>query len=198
MSDQGDNVVTPFMEVMTNKVQNQEEKIVSIEQKLNSIPNNSAEILEIKKEVLDAKIILKQISFPTTEMRELSSNLREGVTLLKQPVENKVTHHHYLSNYIYILFGTILCLCLAGIGWYNTWDKLNVFKENDIKYRFLRVQNNNYLRQLLKYTDSLYLYQPDIERSVIHMEDSVRERYRIIQQLEENNIENQKLQQKLK
>jgi hypothetical protein len=198
MSEQGNNISTPFMEVMTNKVQKLDEKIADVEQKLNNIPNNSADISEVKKEVLEAKSIIKQISFPITEMREFSSNLSEGVRLLRQPVENKVTHHHSLSKYIYILVGAFLCLCLAGMGWYNTLDKLNNYKENDTKYRYLQLQNNNSLRQLLRYTDSLYLYQPDMQRSVIHMEDSVRERNRILQQLEEKENEKTELQKKLK
>jgi hypothetical protein len=75
-------------------------------------------------------------------MEELSGNLVTSVTLLKQPVEAKVLHHHHMPKLIWVSAALFIVLCLTFCGWYNTSQKLDWHTANDFKYRYLKLKNH--------------------------------------------------------
>lgn len=174
MTDQNKEISTPFTEVVTNKLQKQAEQISTIEKKLETIQGASPELLEIKKQLTEIKVAIIAIKFPTKQMEQLSGNLVTGVALLKQPVENKVIHHHHIPKIILVNAALFIILCLVCCSWYNTAQKLDIHQANDFKYRHLRLENNPTLRRILIYTDSLYQNRPTFEETVLQREDSVR------------------------
>ncbi|OQP67804.1 hypothetical protein [Niastella populi] len=174
MTDQNKEISMPFTEIVTNKIQKQAEQISAIEKKLESIHDTSPVLQEIKKQLTEIKVAIVAIKFPIKQMDEFSGNLATGVALLKQPVENKVIHHHHIPKIILIAAVLFIALCLVCCGWYNTVQKLDVHKANDFKYRHLKLNNNLNLQKLLIITDSLYKNQRDFSESVLQREDSVR------------------------
>ena len=137
MTDQNKEISTPFTEVVTNKIQKQSEQISAIEKKLETIEGNSPVLQEIKKQLTEIKVGIIAIKFPTKQMDELSGQLVTSVALLKQPVENKVIHHHHVHKIILISAGLFILLCLACCGWYNTSQILDWHTANDFKYRYV-------------------------------------------------------------
>jgi hypothetical protein len=180
MTEQNSEMSTPFTEVVTNKIKKQDEKIANIEAKLNSMPDTAQEITDFKKQLTEVKVAITAIKFPIKQMEELSGNLVTSVTLLKQPVENKVLHHHHVHKIVILSAALIVLLGLALCGWYNTGQKLDQYQANDFKYRYLKLSNNVALHKLLVITDSLYQTNPEFGKAVLHGEDSIRN---LIQQM---------------
>src|SRR5687768_14138569 len=98
MMDQNREMATPFTEVVTKKIQKQAEQIDGMQEKLKSIETVSRDFVDVKKQLTDIKVAITGIKCPTKQMEELSGNLKTSVTLLKQPVENKVIHHHHIPK----------------------------------------------------------------------------------------------------
>jgi hypothetical protein len=180
MTVQNNDMATPFMEIVTNKIKKQDEQIAGIQEKLKTIPDTTPELIDIKKQLAEIKVAITAIKFPTKQMDDLSGNLATSVAILKHPVENKVIHHHHIPKIIMVSVVLFLALCLAFCGWYNTSQKLDQYQANDYKYRFLKLRNNPALHQLLLFTDSLHQTNPSFADEVLHGEDSVR---KMIQQL---------------
>src|SRR3990170_8086584 len=156
-----------LLSTVVDKVNAQEKKIAEMQGTLKNVPGHAEEIRQIKKEVVDLKTTVKDISFPTKEMRELSTKLTESISLLRQPVTNKVLHHHYVPKSIWIAAVLFIGLAVVCSGWYMTINSLSKYKANDTKYRFLKLNNNKSLQQLLFITDSLYRIDPRMRDSVL-------------------------------
>lgn len=87
-------------------------------------------------------------------MKVLSANLKADIEARKQPVE--VKHHHYVPWAICIAAGLFLLLALVCTRWYMTAENLQQYKAADTKYRYLKLQTNEFLQQSLNNADSLY------------------------------------------
>ncbi|OQP44245.1 hypothetical protein A4H97_33370 [Niastella yeongjuensis] len=180
MTQQNNDMSTPFTEVVTNKMKKQDEQIASLQEKTNAIPGITNEISDFKKQLTEVKVAITAIRFPTRQMEELSGKLVTSVTLLKQPVENKVLHHHHFDKIIIITAVLFVILCLTFCGWYNTSQKIDQYRANDYKYRFLKLKSDPAVHRLLLSTDSLHQNNPGFVDELLHGEDSVR---KMIQQL---------------
>lgn len=180
MTEQNNDMTSPFTEIVTNKIKKQDEQIAGIEEKLKTIPDTTPELIDIKKQLTEIKVAITAIKFPTKQMDDLSGNLATSVAILKQPVENKIIHLHHIPKIIIVTAVLFLALCLAFCGWYNTNQKLDQYQANDYKYRFLKLRNNPALHQLLLFTDSLHQTNPSFADEVLHGEDSI---HKMIQQL---------------
>jgi hypothetical protein len=174
MTEQNKDMTTPFTEVVTNKIKKQDEQIAAMQEKIKSIPDASQDFIEVKKQLKDINVAITAIKFPARQMDELSGKLKASVALLKQPVENKVLHHHYIPKLIWVSAVLFVVLCLAFCGWYNTGQKFDQYRANDLKYRYLKMNRSLALQQLLFITDSLYQAEPDFGKVVLQGEDSVQ------------------------
>lgn len=180
MTEQNSEMSTPFAEVVTNKIKKLDEQIANMQEKLNSMLDIIQEITEFRKQLTEVKVAITAIKIPTKQMEELSGNLATHTALLKQPVENKVVHHHHMPKLIWASAALFIVLCLVFCGWYNTGQKLDEYQANNFKYRYLKLRNNPALHQLLVITDSLYQINPEFGKAVLHGEDSIRN---LIQQM---------------
>src|SRR5690349_660990 len=125
MTDQNKEISTPFTEVVTNKIQKQAEQISAIEKKLETTQDKSPVLLEIKKQLTEVKVAIIAIKFPIKQMEELSGQLTTSTAILKQPVENKVLHHHHVPKLMWASVTLFIALCLTFCAWYNTSQKLD-------------------------------------------------------------------------
>jgi hypothetical protein len=175
MTEQNNDMTSPFTEIVTNKIKKQDEQIAGIEEKLKTIPDTTPELIDIKKQLAEIKVAITAIKFPTKQMDDLSGNLAKSVAILKQPIENKIIHHHHIPKIIMVSAALFLVLCLLCSGWYNTAQNLDQYRINDLKYRYLKLKTNPVLQRLLAITDSLFQNQPDFDKAVLQGEDSVRE-----------------------
>ncbi|WP_315819368.1 hypothetical protein [Paraflavitalea speifideaquila] len=92
-----------------------------------------------------------------------------------------------------------MVLCLVITGWYTTASRLDNFRDNDTKYRYLQLLDNSQVSRLLHYADSLQQARPDFFRdSVLTAE---KEKQRSLEMLDEairKETEARQLRQKAK
>ena len=188
----------PFYDVMTNRMEKHDQRIVDLEKKVSAIPDNSQAISAVIKGIEELKRMMSRSSIPENDLRQLNTNLIKTNGYLSQPVINKVEHHHYVPKMAIISAILLVMICIIITGWYNTGQRLEQYKENDTKYRFLKVQHNLPLQNLLFKTDSLYSLRPDMRENVIRQEDSILDRFRRIQLLEAKEKEVKNIKEKLK
>jgi hypothetical protein len=184
MENINEDIGQPFWEVMTNKVEKQEQRIIDLEKKASAVPDYSQDISRVVNKIEDVKDMVRRVSIPEKEIHLLNSNLNKAVGYLSQPMHSKVEHHHYIPNIIVISAILFIIICALISGWIITYQNLDQYKENDTKYRFLKVQGNKPLQDLLFITDSLYNAQSNLRENVIHQEDSILERFKRLQEID--------------
>lgn len=165
---------------------------------MKDVSRQAEEVSQIRIEVGELKNVTRNISFQIKQMQELSNRLAENAVLLRQPVTNEVVHHHYIPKIIWIAAGLLVALVLVCSGWYMTAGKLEEYEASDTKYRYLKLQNNVFLRQVLFTTDSLYRVDKGLRDSVEYREEAIRERIELQQRIQEKENEVRRLKGKLK
>lgn len=176
-----------LMKSVIEKVEAQENKIGEIEAAIKNIPDNTVGIADVKNAVKSIKEIAESISFPIQEMRELSKAIIEVRDRLNRPVTSTVQHHHYIPKIIWLCIVLFVSLAVVCTGWYMTANTLNEYKANDTKYRYLKLNSNKSLLDLLYRTDSLFRTDAGLRDSVIQQEE---ENQRIFEMLQKaNNME---------
>jgi hypothetical protein len=118
--------------------------------------------------------------------------LKEAVALFKQPVTGKVLHHHHVPKIALIAAALFLIVCFLSTGWYMTADKLNLYKANDTKYRYLRSYGTHTVQQLLNFADSLYIVTPKLREAVLQREQVIQDSIETI--LRANEMEQQAIE----
>ncbi len=176
-----------LMKSVIEKVEAQENKIGEIEAAIKNIPDNTVGIADVKNAVKSIKEIAESISFPIQEMRELSKAIIEVRDRLNRPVTSTVQHHHYIPKIIWLCIVLFVSLAVVCTGWYMTANTLTEYKANDTKYRYLKLNSNKSLLDLLYRTDSLFRTDAGLRDSVIQQEE---ENQRIFEMLQKaNNME---------
>lgn len=198
MDKHPNDIGKPFMEVVTNKLERQDEKIAGLDEKIKNIREYRDDFEQIKKEFTELKSMVGKISFPVNEMHELSTNLHTSVKLLKQPVQEKLLHHHYIPKLLWVTIGLLLLACLFFILWLSAGENLDQYKSNDTKYRYLKLQENPNLRDLLYNIDSIHLTNPDLRDSVEQRELQNKRNLEMLQEAIRKEKEAKELRDKAK
>ena len=160
---------------LIDTVDSHTKKIDKIEETVKNIPDHSADIQQVKKELTQLETVVQNKNFPIKEMEDLTFRLKEAVALFNQPVTNNVLHHHYVPKIVLIAAGLFLTVCFLSTGWYMTADKLNLYKANDTKYRYLRSYGTKAVQQLLNFTDSLFIVTPKLREAVLQREQKIQD-----------------------
>lgn len=186
-----------LMETVIAKIEMQEKKILEMQEKLKSQPELIEIISQFKSTIEGVKAMFKGIAFPIEEIRELSTNLVIANALLKQPVNQKVIHHHYMNKALWavaILFNVVVIL---GVFLSNARNQISENRESDIKYRHIKLSYDKNLRNILQQTDSLYFADPvQMQKDVIREEERRKEQAELIRQAEEKENEAKRLKEK--
>lgn len=187
-----------LLKAIVEKADAQEKKIVEMQQTFKNALGQTEEVRRVRNEVEELKSSAGSNSFPIAEMQELSNRLAESILLLRAPVASKVIHHHYIPKIILIAAGLFIAFVTVCSGWYMTSNKLHEYEGSDTKYRYLKLYNNDFLRQLLFTTDSLYRVDKNLRNSVEHWEEAIRQRIELQQRIQEKENEVRRLKRKLK
>src|ERR1022692_4259842 len=122
---------------LIDTVDSHTKRIDKIEETIKNNPDHSADIQQVKKDLAQLGTVAQAINFPIKEMGDLTFRLKEAVALFNQPVTGKVLHHHHVPKIVLIAAGLFLIVFFLSTGWYMTAYKLNLYKANDTKYRYL-------------------------------------------------------------
>jgi hypothetical protein len=187
-----------LMKSVIEKLEAQENKIAEIEVAIKNLPSNTLGVEEIKNVLESIKEIVEGISFPIQEMRELSRSVTECRKQLSLPVQNSVQHHHHFPKIAWLTAVFFVALLIVCPGWYMTGTASKAYKANDTKYRYLKLNPNRALMQLLFYTDSLYRMDPNMRDSVIQKEEDINRLFVLEREAESMKKETEKLKRKVK
>ena len=176
MMEEENKTGAAFMEVTSRKVDLQDKKIASLEEKIKNIPDNTELIQKLISTVEGLRDGITKSSFSLEKIQHLSATLNGWIFLLKQPVKKEILHHHHVPKIILISAGLFIALALVCSGWYLTAGKLDGYKANDTKYRQLRLDKSlKSLQHYLDRVDSMYNVRPDMRKIVLETEEKNRE-----------------------
>ena len=187
-----------LMETLIDKVGSLEGQIGALKEKMEGLPDYGEALEKIGSEIHGLGEQEPPLPYPEREVRQLIANLRETTHLLRQPVKKEVTHHHYVPKLIWISAGLFLAFCLVCSGWYHTGSKLSQYVANDTKYRYLKLNGNKPLQQILFITDSLYGANAGMRDSVISREEENERKLQLLQQAADKQQEVDELRRKAK
>jgi hypothetical protein len=182
------------------KVNAQETTIKEMQDVMQKVAGQPDEIEILQKEVVRLGTILKDVSFPTKEMSNLSEKMTGLYTQLKQPVQTKVenNHHHHFPKVIWFTITLVIGLGVVSAGWYTTASDTDQYKANDTKYRYLKLYGNKSLLQSLNITDSVYQVDPKMRNSVIQKEEENQRIFELNQKASNMKKEAEELRKKSK
>jgi predicted nucleic acid-binding Zn-ribbon protein len=191
-----DTVIQKLQE-QGQKIQVQENKIVSIEQTIGNLPNYSMDLQQIKTILTDLKTDVVNLQFPTEKVQKFSKKLTLAVDALRQPAESKVLHLHHVPKILWITAVLFIILCISCSGWYVTAGKLDQYRSADTKYRYLYQKGDNTMRQILYTIDSLYHSGYPMRDSVVQWEADFEKASQLKQELQEKVGEGAELKSQL-
>ncbi|NCI45017.1 hypothetical protein [Sediminibacterium soli] len=136
------------------------------------------EIAAFKREVQEER--LKHVP-DRNKLDTLNQNLVNLDQRLSALKDIKVEYKHTLHKGIWISATLALLASLLIVGWVNTYSNLSRYRENDIKYRYLKAYGSNRIMQICGQIDSLYKKDPDgftgntiaAEQELLRVADSV-------------------------
>ncbi len=154
--------------------------------------NNPATLIKNGLEKLES--IAHRVSFPGKAIQELYRKLSAVSSQLSQPLQQKVEHHHHVHKIIGITAGLFIIVCFLCLSWYNTGQKLAGFRENDTKYRLLRLDTAfTPMQRYLDKVDQAYTRNPKLRDSVIAKEEENKRNMELLIEAYNKNREAERL-----
>ena len=178
------------------KANRHEEEIQEIKFRLQQESVAIEIVKELKPKVDELIATLKNLKFPEFEMKQLSTNLKTGIAILKEPVTNNVVHHHHFPKISFITAGLFLVVCILSTGWYMTGKTINEYKDNDTKWRYFKLLNNESVQRLANVIDTLSVQSSNFRDSVIQAESNLLKQRELKKQIEEKEEEVKDLKRK--
>ena len=161
------------MAALTDEIREQGAKILQVinNQEQEKLAENRAAVI-VQKEIGRLAQITNNQNFPAKEIEALRRELATVREQLAEPPIQKVQHHHHVPKIIVATGVLFITVCLLCCGWYNTFQKLEKFQENDTKYRLMRLDTAFApLQHYLGKVDRVYTNNPGLRDSVIAQEE---------------------------
>ncbi len=177
------DLLTVLMETAVRKLENQYTEMKALTEKLKDTPEMYS-LLEGQGKTLaalDGK--LDAATKLELRMKEYSGRMDAVVAVLGQPVQNTTVHHHHFPKIFYLTLALYLTVGFMGIGWIQTAHKLDSYRENDTKYRYLSFLNDRRLLSTLSTVDSLFRADPALTDSVSEWESIRNRRLEVLQRV---------------
>jgi hypothetical protein len=166
---------------LVDKVDAQDRKIEDLNRKIDQTPNYEELLSQFKTGFEGLRIDVQKISFPEKEMFELSERLATSIDLFKRPVEQKIIQCVEITKVIWITAALFLIVCLVSTAWFTTYNKVELYKANDTKYRYLKLNASSALSKWLSFIDSVNNTDPKMREFVIAKEAQNQKDFEMMQ-----------------
>jgi hypothetical protein len=190
-----------LIDSLVGSVESLQKKSDEIEEKFRGLPDHSEPIKTIHNRLEAAEKDIKEmpakISMPLPEILALKQALQLHSRLLSAPMKQEVRHEHHINKSVIVII--VLSLIVIGLLFliYYAWFTADQYKDNDIKYRYLRVFEDSQGLKVLRKIDSEYCADPaTFRQQVIHQEKTDLEKFEDYQQMQKNQEEIKNLQEK--
>ncbi len=174
-----------------------EKKISELNEKTEQIRDYTEKLSAISNGVDTLRSDVKKLYFPQKEMQQLSDKLEAGIEIFRQPIKQDVTHHHHASKVLWATGILFLVVCLISISWYQTINKLDLYKANDTKYRYLKLNAYEDLSKQLRIVDRRESEDPTLRDRVIATEEENQKKFETFQRALEMEKEAKELKQQV-
>lgn len=179
-----DNLLTTLTESSedhTKKLEQHYEQISALQNILHQLTNWKTTLNQLTESNGQINKLLIELPEQTKQHQRLHRTLQDTIAALTRPQVQK--HHHHFPQIAWATVGLFLVLCLVVTSWYLTASRLGDFRDNDTKYRYLQLIDNNQVSDVLHFTDSLQRAQPEFFRDSVLSEEA--EKYRRLEMLDE-------------
>ena len=190
-----------LLESLVGAVDALEKKAKEMQDQVKGLPDHSESIKGIDRRLdaaeNDIKELPSKIFMPLPEILALTHELQNHSQRLSNPIKQQIRHEHHLSKPIVVCI--VLSLVVIGLLFleYYAWFQAGQHKQNDIKYRFLKVFQDSQGQKALHDLDSQYNANPDEFRNqVIQQEKIEQEQFEDFQRVQESRQEIKNLQEK--
>ncbi|HVI49224.1 MAG TPA: hypothetical protein VM802_30435 [Chitinophaga sp.] len=175
------NTVTEVTEQHEKRIAQQEQTLDKLKSQLEELSDFKTVLTRFNGQVDTLRSVSDQWPKLAKEVVLLKERLSQTMDALSRPIEQK--HHHYVSKIAWIAAGLFLVLSLTVCGWYMTHQRLQEFISNDTKYRYLKIQNDKELRQLVRRVDDQVQANPYFMRdSVLKVEEDNQRRLELLEE----------------
>ena len=172
-----------LMETILEKIDQQDKNSQTQEKRLNvaettlaDVPAITKDLDEIRSEVRSMTEFDKRVKITDGKLQELSRRLDNVLNILSQPQKTEIHHHHHVPLTLWITASLFFLLCLVSTGWLFTSQKLDQFRANDIKYRYLKVSVDSTATTYLLHLDSAFVANPDSLQNLVTTNERLRQR----------------------
>jgi phage anti-repressor protein len=90
-----------------------------------------------------------------------------------------------------------MMVCVTVVGWYRVDDSLSLYKANDTKYRYLKLNANQSLYKALTSVDSLYIKDEKMREHVLATEERNEKAFQLTQRAIQMEKEAKQLKQQV-
>ncbi len=101
---------------MIEQVDAHERKISELNEKTGQIPDYTERLNAINNTVDSLRNDVKKLNFLQKEMQQLSNKLETGIEIFRQPVKQKIVHHHHAPKILWATCILFLVVCLISIA----------------------------------------------------------------------------------
>lgn len=141
-----------------------------------SFRESQGRILNLDKAVATLKTgqeaLLQRITAPISQLEDLGKKIDSHAKLLKIPLTQKVVHEHHVPKLLYATVALFcICLCL-GMGWFQTGQRLNQYRNNDTRWRKLLLVAKPALTKIMQNIATAVDDDPDKAREAVEKEEN--------------------------
>jgi hypothetical protein len=180
-----------------DKVDAHEKKINELGEKTAQLPDYTERFNAIDNSVNSLRSDIQKMNFPQKEMHQLSNKLEAGIEIFTQPIQQNLNHHHHAPKVLWATGILFLVVCIVSIGWYQTINKLDLYKANDTKYRYLKLNAYEGLSKQLRIIDKREREDPTLRDRVIATEEENQAKLETLQRAIEMEKEAKELKQQV-
>lgn len=189
------NTITEVTDANTARIAKLEEENADFKNALQQMTDWQVAVERLSKSNSNINLLNAQIAGLTRDSQSLRKELQETQALFTRPQEHR--HSHYFPKIAWVTAGLFLVLCLVATGWYITSSRLETYRANDLKYRYLQLVEQAAVAQAVRYADSLQRAKPDFFRdSVLTEENEKQLRLEFLDEAVQKEMEARQLRQK--
>lgn len=190
-----------LLDTLVTVVENLDKKTNGLQDQVNRLPDHSALLQNMDGRLGTAedeiKAMPEKIFMPLPVIVALTKALQTHSRLLSIPMKQEVRHEHHLTKPVWACF--VMSLVIIGLLFllYYKWFEADLRKENDLKYRYLRVSQPPADQKFLRLLDSLYASNPDQFRKMVLLQEKIQlDSFEDFKQMQEKQREIKDLQGK--
>jgi len=147
----------------------QEKQQQLIQETKEQVSNLHQKMETFKKE---QQILMQRIAVPIEQLEDFGARIDSHSELLKKPLIQKVVHEHHVPKLLYATVA-LFCVCVSfGVGWFQTGQHLNQYRNNDTKWRKLLLGAKPILTEIMQEVSTNVEQNPDNVRDSVENEET--------------------------